>query len=67
MVVSGSAVQQPPGGGGIVGGQHDQAGLLPGERADLAGGLGELTVVADAGQLAALQDVGAVGEVPGQQ
>ena len=67
IVVSGSAVQQPPGGGGIVGGQHDQAGLLPGERADFAGGLGELAAVADAGELAALQDVSALGEVPGQQ
>ena len=29
--------------------------LLPGERADLAGGLGELAAVADAGELAALR------------
>ena len=50
-----------------MGGQYDQAGLLPGERADFAGGLGELAAVADAGELAALQDVSAVGEVSGQQ
>src|SRR5712672_4537215 len=62
-----SAVQQPPGGGGVVGGQHDQAGLLLPQRKDLAAALGEQAPVADARELAALEDLRPVGEVPGQQ
>lgn len=52
-----SAGQQPLGRRGVVGGQYGQAGLLCGEREDPAGGFGELAAVADAGQLAASQEV----------
>src|SRR6516165_6232109 len=62
-----SAVQQPPGGCRVVGGQHHKARQLLLEREDLAGGLGELMPLADAGELAALEEFRPVGEVPGQQ
>ena len=61
------AVQQPLGGGRVVGGQHDQARLLPGQGEDLVRAFRESPPAADAGELAALEDVGPVGEVPGQQ
>src|SRR6266496_3965435 len=62
-----SAGQQPLGGCGVVGGQHDQARLVPGESKDLAAGLGELSAVAHAGYLAALEDASSVSEVAYQQ
>src|SRR6516164_7256885 len=62
-----SAVQQPLGGCRVVGGQHHQARQLLFEGEDLPGGLGELAPGTDAGELAALQELRAVGEVPGQQ
>jgi hypothetical protein len=43
-----SAIQQPLGGRRVVGGQHDQAGLLLPQRKDLAAALGEQAPVADA-------------------
>ena len=59
-----SAVQQPPGGCRVVGGQHHKARQLLLEREDLAGGLGELMPLADAGELAALEEFRPVAEVP---
>ena len=62
-----SAAQQPLGGCRVVSGQHHQAWQLLLEREDLAGGLGELVPLADAGELAALEEFRPVGEVPGEQ
>src|SRR6185437_11560814 len=59
-----STVQQPLGGGRVVGGQHNQARLLPGQGEDLVRAFREPSPAADAGELAALEDVGPVGEVP---
>lgn len=45
----------------------DSSDMIASNCASGIGGLGELAAVADAGELAALQNVSAVGEVPGQQ
>src|SRR6185312_3871121 len=62
-----STVQQPLGGGRVVGGQYDQARLLLAQGENLARALREPPSAADAGDLATLEDVGPVGEVPDEQ
>ena len=47
-----------------MGGQHDEARLLRGQGEDLVRAFREPPPAADAGELAALKDVGPVGEVP---
>lgn len=49
----------------VVGGQHDQARLLLGQGEDIAGAFRE-PPAAHAGKLAALNDLGVVGEIPGR-
>jgi hypothetical protein len=63
----GAAFQQPLGSSGVVGRQDDEAGVLLGQGEDLPGAVGELAAAPHPRDLATLEDLGSVGEVPGQQ
>jgi hypothetical protein len=64
---AGHALEQPPGCRRVVGGQHDQARVPPGQAEDLVRAGGELPPAADTGERAAAHELGAVGQVPSQQ